>query len=197
MHSQSAMASAYSGQTHGSTQVGPADLDIAEAVEAENATSAGATNQTTTNGNTAEFLSIQNAKSGSLSQINATAYTLELDNVANKTIMFSDRPERVVETISTTGFVGNWTAGQNSFGADEPNDALIMENTQTGQLETAVIESFNPIYDTTANTLTYTIMAENGTSIKLPSEFGQSTLITDPECTSQGDLSCYGSVSKR
>ncbi len=183
LHSQDAIASAYAGQTSGSTRVGPADLDVEEAAEAESATMRGATKGTTTSGNmtgVVEFLSIQNAKSGSLSQINATAYTLELNNVANKTIMFSDRPERIVETVSTSNFIGNWATGPNSFSEDEPNDASIVKDTQTGQLETAVIESSNPVYDTTSNTLTYTIMAENGTSIALPEEFGQSILVVDP-----------------
>jgi hypothetical protein len=183
LHSQDAIASAYAGQTSGSTRVGPADLDVEGAAEAESATMRGATKGTTTSGNmtgVVEFLSIQNAKSGSLSQINATAYTLELNNVANKTIMFSDRPERIVETVSTSNFIGNWATGPNSFSEDEPNDASIVKDTQTGQLETAVIESSNPVYDTTSNTLTYTIMAENGTSIALPEEFGQSILVVDP-----------------
>ncbi|HZD36073.1 MAG TPA: hypothetical protein VE130_12785, partial [Nitrososphaeraceae archaeon] len=136
------------------------------------------TNQTANENTTdIQFLAIQSAQSGSLSQINDTAYTLELNDVANRTILFSDRPERIVETVSTADFVGNWSAGQNSFSADEPNDALIVEDTQTGDLETAVIESFNPVYDTNTNTLTYTIMAENGTSISLPEEFGQSVLV--------------------
>ena len=169
------MASAYAS---GSTRTGTADLDIAEAEEAGNTTMM--TNQTS-NGNMTgvEFLSIQSAQSGSLSQINETAYTLELNNVANKTILFSDRPERIEETISTTDFVGNWTAGPNSFESDEPNDALIVENTQTGDLETAIIESFSPVYDTNTNTLTYIIMAENGTSIDLPNGFGQAILVID------------------
>ncbi|MGA7370798.1 MAG: hypothetical protein WBX01_16880 [Nitrososphaeraceae archaeon] len=45
-------------------------------------------------------------------------------------------------------------------------------------METYVIESFDPIYDTTANTLAYTITAENVT-IDLPGEFGQSVLVID------------------
>jgi hypothetical protein len=49
--SQNAMASAYAGQTGGSTRLGPADLDVDETAEAQNTTTAGATNQTTTNGN--------------------------------------------------------------------------------------------------------------------------------------------------
>ncbi len=176
---QHALASSYAGQTLGSTRI--SDVDIAEAAEAGNATMAGATNQTTTSGNTTdvEFLNIQNAQSGSLSLINETACTLQLNDVANKTIMFLDRPERIVESVSTSDFVGNWSTGVNSLTTDAPNDALIVENTQTGQLETAIIESFNPVYGTAANTLTYTIMAENATSIDLPAEFGESILVID------------------
>ena len=43
----------------------------------------------------------------------------------------------------------------------------------------AVIELFNPEYDSEANTLKYDIVMKNGTSIDLPSEFGQSTLVID------------------
>lgn len=158
-------------------------LDVEEAIEAENTTMTGTTNQTTTNGNTTavEFLSIQTAQSGSLSHINDTAYALELDNVSDSTILFADRPNRIVTSVSTSDFVGNWTKGTDSFAADAPNDALIVENTQTGQLETAVIESFTPVYDVKTTTLTYIIMAENATSISLPSEFGQAVLVIDDE----------------
>ena len=97
--------------------------------------------------------------------------------IVNRTIMFSDRPDRIVESVSTTDYVGSWIAGQNSFSADEPNYALIVENTQTGNLETAIIESSNPVYNMATNTLTYTIMTENATSINLPREFGQSILV--------------------
>ncbi|HZD36793.1 MAG TPA: hypothetical protein VE130_16430 [Nitrososphaeraceae archaeon] len=75
----------------GSSNTGSISSFLGEAV---NATTTGATNQTTTKGNTTELLSIQTAQSGSLSQINATDYRLELNNVADKTIQFSDRPER-------------------------------------------------------------------------------------------------------
>jgi hypothetical protein len=115
-----------------------------------------------------------------ISQVNATTNTLSLSNVSNDTILFSDRPERIVEIVSTSDFVGNWTAGPDSFAADATNDALIVENIESGQLETTIVESFNPVYDTNTNTLTYTIAAaENATSIELPSEFGQSVLVMD------------------
>jgi hypothetical protein len=164
-----------------------ADIDIAEAVEADNTkntTTAGATNQTTTNGNTTDiqFLAIQNANSGMISQINATAYTLELNNVSNDTVLFSDRPERIVESVSTSDFVGNWSVGSDSFVADAPNAALITKDIQTG-LDTAIIELFNPMYDMNLETLAYTIMTENATSIDLADELGQSVLVIDsPPC---------------
>lgn len=48
-----------------------------------------------------------------------------------------------------------------------------------GQIETPVIESFNSVYIRNTDTLTYTIMAENGTSIDLPSKFEQTALVID------------------
>lgn len=126
-----------------------------------------------------EFLAIQIAKSGSISQINETVYTLELNNVSPKIILFSDRPERIVESVSTSDFVGNWFTGPNSFASDAPNDALIVENAETTQVETAIIESFAPMYDMNTNTLRYTIIPENATSIDLPREYGQSILVID------------------
>jgi hypothetical protein len=153
-------------------------MDVAEAAQVGNTTIT--TNQSSNENITeVEFLSIQSAQSGSISQINATAYTLELSNVSNGTIMFSDRPERIVETVSTSDFVRNWTAGPNSFSADAPNAALVIKDKQTSQLDTAIIELFDPKYDMTTNTLTYTVMTENGTTIYLPREFGATIMIID------------------
>jgi hypothetical protein len=117
--------------------------------------------------------------SGSLSQTNATAYTLELNNVSDSTVMFADRPNRIVTSISTADFIGNWSTGPDSFALDAPNDILIVEDTQTGNLDTAIIELFDPVYNTNTNSLTYTITTENATSIGLPEELGQSTLVID------------------
>ena len=172
---------------------GAADVDTEEAVLAKNTSMAAGVNETM-DGNTTDvqFLSIQTAQSGSFSQVNDTAYTLELNNVSDSTIMFSDRPERIVETVSTADFVGNWTVGQNSFAADAPNTALIVEDIQTVELDTSIIELFNPMYGMNTNTLTYTIVAENGTSIELPNEFGRSTLVIDVTPDSETSLDCEG-----
>ena len=66
------------------------------------------------NGNVtgAKFLFIQGAQSGSVSEVNATTSTLELNDVSDKTILFSDRPDRIVASTNTTDFIGNWSTGQ-------------------------------------------------------------------------------------
>ena len=127
-----------------------------------------------------EFLAIQNAKSGSIHQINETAYTLQLNNIPPITVLFSDRPDRIVITVSTSDFDGNWTAGRNSFSSDPPNDALLVENIDKSQLETIVISSFNPLYDDYDNTLNYAIVAKNSTiPLALQRAIGNLILVID------------------
>jgi hypothetical protein len=137
------------------------------------------------NGNVtgAKFLFIQGAQSGSVSEVNATTSTLALSDVSDKTILFSDRPDRIVGSANTTDFIGNWSIGTNNFAVDPPNAVLILDDVEQRQ-EVAVIELYNPEYDSQANTLKYDIIAENATttsSINLPGEFGQSTLVIDDD----------------
>jgi hypothetical protein len=132
----------------------------------------------------AKFLFIQGAQSGSVSEVNATTSTLELSNVSDKTILFSDRPNRIVASANTTDFIGNWSIGANNFAVDPPNAVLVLDDEEQRQ-EIAVIELFNPEYDPEANTLRYDITVENATttttSIDLPGEFGQSILVLDDD----------------
>jgi hypothetical protein len=93
--------------------------------------------------------------------------------------MFSDRLDRIVASIDTTDFIGNWSTGANSFAVDPPNVALVVDDGVEQRQDLAVIELFNPEYDPEADTLSYDITAENATSINLPDEFGQSTLVID------------------
>jgi hypothetical protein len=185
---------------------------VAEAEEnatATTTTSEAATNETTAaaaaasparnNMTGVEFLFIQGAQSGTLSQINATAYTLELENVSDKTILFSDRPDRIVTSQSTSDFVGNWSHGEDSFAVDPPNAVLVLDDEVEQKQDFTIIELFNPEYDPVADTLRYDITAENATttttatsssSINLPSEFGQSTLVIDSCDDYTCDLFC-------
>ena len=125
-----------------------------------------------------KFFAIQHAQSGSISEINETAYTLELNDVSDKTILFSDRPDRIVTSESTSDFIGNWSSGEDSFAVDVPNAVLVVDSNNDKQ-DTAIIEMFNPVYDPDKKTLKYEVNPDNATSIELPSEFGQTTLVID------------------
>jgi uncharacterized protein YfaA (DUF2138 family) len=48
-----------------------------------------------------KFFAIQHAQSGSISEINFTVYSLELNDVSDKNILFSDRQDRIIKSIST------------------------------------------------------------------------------------------------
>ena len=131
-----------------------------------------------TNTDELKFFAIQRAQSGSISEINETAYSLELDEVADKTILFSDRPNRIVSSVSTLEYISNWTSGANNFEVDLPN-AVVVVDLMEGKQDIAIIELFNPIYNSNNKTLKYDITSDNVTSIDLPSEFGQISLIID------------------
>ena len=49
---------------------------------------------------------------------------LVLKNVAESTLFFSDRPQRVVGHMHTAQLVSVWDDGENSFAADPPNAVL-------------------------------------------------------------------------
>ncbi|MDP9490253.1 MAG: hypothetical protein M3P28_08680 [Thermoproteota archaeon] len=90
--------------------------------------------------------------------------------------MFSDRPDRIVTSISTDNYIGNWSSGLDSFATNAPNAVLVVDEKE-GQ-KTAIIELFNPVYDENKKTLKYEISVEN-TPIDLVDEFGRSTLVID------------------
>jgi len=89
----------------------------------------------------------------------------------------------MVASVNTTDFIGNWSMGINSFAIDPPNAVLILDDVEQQRQDLGVIELYNPEYDSEANTLKYDITVEDATttSIDLPSEFGQSTLVIDDD----------------
>ena len=132
-----------------------------------------------------KFFGIQHAQFGSFTEINTTAYSLELNDVSAKTILFSDRPDRIVTSVSTLDFIGNWTVGVESFAVDAPNAVLIVDE-QEGMQDVTIIELFNPVYDVDKKSLKYNITPDNATSIQLPNKFGQTTIVID-NCEGAGD----------
>ena len=96
----------------------------------------------------------------------------------NKTILFSDRPDRIVMSETTMNFIENWSVGEDSFSVNAPN-AVIVVDEKEGQQNTAIIELFSPVYDVDKKTLKYEVTPDNATSIELPREFGQSAMVID------------------
>ena len=155
---------------------------IVSATSGANEIAAAASGTSSNNMTGATFLFIQGAETGSVDEINATTSTIQLGNVSDKTILFSDRPNRIVSSIDTIDFIGNWSLGANSFAVDPPNIALVVHDDVEQRQDLDVIELFNPFYDPIANTLSYDMVSENGTSIGgLPGEFGKSTLVIDDD----------------
>ena len=132
----------------------------------------------TTNSDMPKFLAIQYAQSGSINKINSTSYALELNDLSKKTILFSDRPDRIVKSTSTSDFIGNWTVGEDSYSLDAPNAVLVIDE-QDGKQDLALVELFNPVYDLDRKSIKYYVTPDNTTSIYVPREFGQLTLIID------------------
>jgi hypothetical protein len=159
-----------------SFELSPGNLSGLDLVEPSNVTVTvtAAANQTGPS-----FLSIQSAQSGSVSQINNTTYELKLNNISDKTIMFSDRPDRIITSVDTADFVASWRTGVDNFAEDAPNAALVLDDIEERQ-EIAIVELYNPIYDMATNVLKYDIILENSTSTNTPiGKFGQSTLVID------------------
>jgi hypothetical protein len=127
-----------------------------------------------------EFLLIQHAESSSISRVSPTTYSLQLDNVSDRIVLFSDRPNRIVATQSIQDFIGNWTAGQDSFEADPPNAALVIIEEDNKKEDIFEVELLNPTYDKDEKILRYDITFLGNTSFAvLPYKLGKSVLVID------------------
>jgi hypothetical protein len=58
--------------------------------------------------------------------------TFTLHSLAPSTLMFSDRPERIVGHLSAQQFVDGWDHGENSFLADPPVPARCSSTPSAG-----------------------------------------------------------------
>ena len=76
--------------------------------------------------------------------------------------------------------------GPESFTANPPNVALIVE--EEGSQDIMIVKLTNPVHDPTAETLKYDIIPENATSLELPNEFGQSTLVINGTGYNNSDI---------
>ena len=125
-----------------------------------------------------EFFAIQHAETGSITNVNSTLYLLELNDISEKTILFSDRPNRIVEHTSTLDFIDNWTVGEDNFLQDPPNGVLVI-NSDVNKSDLVLMELIDPIYDMDKKTLQYSVVINNLESVELYSIFDQTTLLID------------------
>src|SRR6266576_6908521 len=95
--------------------------------------------------------------------------------LAQATLFFADRPQRVVGHLSSRKFVDQWGEGENSFAEDPPNAVLsfLEEGDAVPEEVTMVIRDPQLSEDT----LTYKVEVLDG---KLPAKAGPCTLFIDP-----------------
>ena len=101
-----------------------------------------------------QTLFVQTYQQGSIDpkEGEAGTWTLTLEQGLGQTLYFSDRPERSVGITPSEQFINAL-----GFPTDNPpNAALVFEN-ESGNVDITVVELFNPQYDTATNTATYDI----------------------------------------
>lgn len=135
-------------------------------------------------------------------------YLLTLSDAGSQTLYFSDRPERVVGTVTTDQFLEGL-----GFSPYQPPNAAVVVQTADGTRDVLVVELFNPVYtqafgENDTNVLTYearVLDAYQGEGLEewapqadddqLPREFTNISLFID-DCTAvyQCMLTAFGGL---
>ena len=89
------------------------------------------------------FLFVQLAESGTWSPSDESpeVFLLSLTGVSSQTIFFSDRPDRIVGTMETSGFLESL-----GFTPFNPPNAAAVVRTPEGERDVLVVELFDPVY---------------------------------------------------
>lgn len=113
--------------------------------------------------------------SGKMTSDEATK-TLRLVGVANQTLYFADRPERIAGHIKMNAFLEEWTskAGTDNFKADPPNATLSVYEPGKTDNTLAVVEISKPRLK--GDDLVYNYKLIDG---KLPATGGETSLFID------------------
>jgi hypothetical protein len=135
-----------------------------------------------------EFLFVQAFEGGTYTPTDEDGvFLLTLTGTASQTSFFSDRPERVFGLTPTASFL----EGLGFTPENPPNAALVVE-TDSGEKDILILELLNPDYDETTGTLTYDVRiladyqgtglafaALQQTDFELDPTFGQGGLFVD------------------
>jgi len=105
-----------------------------------------------------------------------TAQTIRLVKVAQQTLYFADRPERIAGHIKMSDYLTEWTskAGKNNFGMDPPNATLSVYEPGQANNKVAVMTITNPKVE--GADLVYDYKLINGT---IPTNGGATSLFID------------------
>jgi hypothetical protein len=117
-----------------------------------------------------EALFVQSAQG-----VTSGAGDMTLHGLAPSTLMFSDRPERIVGHLTPEQFIEGWGHGTNSFLDDPPNAVLSFLDEGDESPEDVVVTLTNPLLD--GEDLTYTVNVLDG---ELPASTGPCSLFIDP-----------------
>lgn len=117
-----------------------------------------------------EALFVQSAR-----RVTSFEGALTLHDLAPSTLMFSDRPERIVGHLTTKQFVEGWGHGENSFLEDPPNAVLSFVGGGEDVPQDVVVTLTNPRLDW--ERLTYDVDVLEG---DLPARTGPCSLFIDP-----------------
>jgi hypothetical protein len=119
-----------------------------------------------------EALFVQSAR-----RVVSAGNALTLHELAPSTLMFSDRPNRIVGHLTTKQFVEGWGHGENSFFEDPPNAVLSFLPAGEDDIppEDVVVTLTNPRCEW--DTLTYDVDVLEG---ELPATTGPCSLFIDP-----------------
>jgi hypothetical protein len=100
-----------------------------------------------------EFLFVQAFEGGTYTPTDEEGlFKLTLTGASSRTNYFSDRPDRVFGLTPTASFL----EGLGFTPENPPNAALVVE-TESGQKDVLILELFNPVYDEATSTLTYDV----------------------------------------
>jgi len=148
------------------------------------------------------LLYVQQAEQGTFAPATGSdpqSYTLTLQDVAPRTVFFSDRPDRVTGAIPNEDFVRLETL----FTPDDlPNAAIVVSEPPSDDQDVAIVELSAPSYDAATGTVSYTAVVvdevseglsnwEQDQDPSLPESLGPLSLFIDSSTTTD----CPGQVS--
>lgn len=140
----------------------------------------------------ASYLFVQEATRGAFKPANdSSPAQLVLWGGKGLTTWFTDRPVRDAGVMHTDLFVASWSRGKDSFKADPPNAALVVQDS-AGQSQAYAMEILASVYEPISKTVAYQVRplasgvpvtghTKNARALsEVPARFGDAALFIDP-----------------